>query len=264
LSSGSSQILDKSRVAASFLASSETYEEHAVVQKAVSLHLLSLLENLLPTTPKTFPEVLEIGCCTGFLTEKLVRRFSIETIFLNDLVSDFCLISASRIDSMATKAEILAGDIEGCLIPCNLNLVISSSTLQWMTDLPLLLERIFQALSPQGVCAFSIFGPGTMKEIAQLTGRCLEYRSMLDISGMVGGKFTILAAEQEQHVLYFPSVRGVLRHIKDTGVSGVSQKERWTNARLRQFEREYVQQFGSDAGLPVTYESIYVVAQKKL
>jgi len=263
LSSGSSQLLDKSRVAASFLASSETYEEHAVVQKAVSLHLLSLLENILPKGRRTFPGVLEIGCCTGFLTEELVSKFSIETIFLNDLVRDFCLVSASRIGGTVGKTEILAGDIEGCPLPDNLNLVISSSTLQWMTDLSLLIERIYQSLASQGFCAFSIFGPGTMKEIGQLTGRCLHYRSMADICGVVSEKFTILAADQEEHVLYFPTVRGVLRHIKATGVSGVSQRERWTNSRFRQFEQEYAQQFGSDAGLPVTYDTLYVVAQKK-
>jgi len=256
-------LLDKSRVAASFLASSETYEEHAVVQKTVSLHLLSLLENILPKGRQAFPGVLEIGCCTGFLTEKLVRKFSIDTIHLNDLVRDFCLVSASRIGAAVGKTEILAGDIEDCSLPDNLNLVISSSTLQWMTDLPLLIERLFQALAPQGFCAFSIFGPGTMKEIGQLTGRCLHYRSMADVCGIVSEKFVILAADQEEHALYFPSVRGVLRHIKATGVSGVNQRERWTSSRFRQFEQEYVRQFGSDAGLPVTYESIYVVAQKK-
>ncbi len=264
MSSGSSSILDKIRVAASFQASRATYEEHAVVQKAVSMHLLSLLENVLPKANRNFPAVLEIGCCTGFLSEELVRRFSVQAILLNDLVRDFCLLSASRVGSAVQKVEILDGDIESISLPEHLDLVISSSTLQWMEDLPLLIERIAQALAFQGICAFSIFGPGTMKEIGQLTGRSLCYRSEADICELVSRKFEILASDQEQHVLNFPSVRGVLRHIRATGVSGVGQKERWTHSRFRQFEQEYADEFCTDAGLPVTYDSIYIVAQKKL
>lgn len=264
MSTGQSSVLNKSRVAASFKASSATYEEHAVVQKDVSLRLLSLLDGVAQNLQKTFPVALEIGCCTGFLTAELVNRFCIQTIYLNDLVKDFCLLSAARIDSVVTNAEILDGDIEGVSLPNNLDLVISSATLQWMTDLCSLVKKVSLALEPGGLFVFSIFGPGTMKEIETLTGRCLNYQSAEDIYQSVGRYFDILKTHQEQHVLYFPTVRGVLRHIKATGVGGLGQKERWTHSRFRQFELAYVSQFGTDEGLPVTYDSIYLIAQKRL
>ena len=69
----------------------------------------------------------------------------------------------------------LIGDIEQLTLPQSLDAVISSSALQWMTDLPTLLHRIHDALKPNAYFGFSTFGPDNLTEIKQLTGQGLNY-----------------------------------------------------------------------------------------
>jgi malonyl-CoA O-methyltransferase len=69
----------------------------------------------------------------------------------------------------------LIGDIEQLNLPQSLDAVISSSALQWMTDLPALLQRIHDALKPNAYFGFSTFGSDNLTEIKQLTGQGLNY-----------------------------------------------------------------------------------------
>ena len=253
--------VDKTSVAESFRASSATYEENAVVQKIVSQQLLDMLMGL---EINSYRNALEIGCCTGFLTAALVEKITLETLYLNDLVKEFCLLTEKRVRDRVDNTVILPGDIEKVSFPENLHLVISSSTLQWVLDLAGLLQNLRKSLAFEGVCAFSMFGPGTMGEIGALTGRCLRYLGIDRIEAMVlGAGLEVVELYDESHTLYFPSVRSVLRHIRATGVGGLGQKERWTRSRLKEFEHEYVRQFGTPEGLPVTYNSTYLIARKK-
>ncbi len=61
----------------------ESYDEAAIVQNALAGRLVRALEELPDTA---FRRVLEIGCCTGVLTEMLCRERQVRTLFLNDLV----------------------------------------------------------------------------------------------------------------------------------------------------------------------------------
>jgi len=72
----------------------------------------------------------------------------------------------------------------------------------------------------------------------------------------------VISMHSESRCLFFPSVRAVLRHIRQTGVGGVD-RERWNLGQLKEFERRYVEQFSSDDGLPLTYISTFVIAEKK-
>lgn len=253
--------IDKKLVKDSFRASGPTYEDKAVVQKVISRRLVTFLGT---TCHSNFASVLEIGCCTGYLTEFLCHRFSVREVYINDLVEDFCIQTHDRLLNCACNlsAHQLPGDIESLRLPSQLDLVISSSTLQWMVDLKGLFERMAKSLNDDGYLAFSIFCPGTMKEINSITGRGLLYHDKEKLKGIVQENFSIELFTNDTHTLYFPSVRAILRHIQQTGVGGLG-RTKWTRSSLQEFEHEYRQRYESEKGLPITYCSNYVIAKRR-
>lgn len=251
--------LDKQFIAASFKASADTYDDNAIVQGEISRQLVNFLENF---DSINYRRVLEIGCCTGILTDLLVEGRGIGTIYLNDLVEEFCLSAGARILTRVGEVEHLPGDIEQCSLPDNLDLVFSSATFQWMADLPGLLQKIHGALVKDGYLVFSIFGPGTMVEIGELTGRSLHYHSPERLSEMLQENFHINSLLRETRQIFFPTVRDVLKHIRQTGVGGIDRSARLPG-RYKHFKSQYEARFASEKGLPVSYASTFVVARKK-
>lgn len=252
--------LDKDRIALSFLRGGDSYDRHAGVQHELGLRLLTMLENL---PQGSYHKVLEIGCCTGGLTEQLLDRIAVDRLYLNDLVPDFYDRVRSRLrNSPPCEVVPCFGDIESLPLPEPLDLVISSSTFQWLVDLPALLQNIAAALQPSGVLAFSLFGPGTLGEFTALTDVGLEYRPLDTLRAQLQPSFNIEMLESFEDQLMFKTPREVLRHLQATGVSGVGGL-RWTPQRLRHFEEQYSQRFGDPSGVPLTYVSFCVVASKK-
>jgi len=252
-------MLNKQLIAESFRASADTYDEHATVQKEISRQLISLLQGC---DRIDYSRVLEIGCCTGILTNLLVGKQKIETMYLNDIVPEFCTVTGERVAQWVDRVETLPGDIEKCGLPGNLGLVLSSATFQWIADLPALFNKIHRALQAEGYLIFSIFGPGTMEEISTLTGRSLPYKNREQLLAMLQDNFDIDILQEESRRIYFPNVRAVLRHIRQTGVGGI-RRTKWLPGRFKEFEQQYHSRFATEMGLPVTYVSTFVVAKKR-
>lgn len=253
------QHLDKQLVADSFKASADTYDDNAVVQKEMSLQLIKFLHDCNTLQSSV---VLEIGCCTGILSEMLVMAKEIERMYLNDIVPEFCSKTSERIKKYVDQVDCIPGDIETCILPAGLNLVISSATFQWISDLPALFKNIHNALCQEGYLVFSILGPGTMQEINSLTGRSLHYHCPERLTEMVEEHFNIITMHTKTRQIFFPNVRSVLQHIRRTGVGGLG-RTKWMPGKYKEFEKQYTHRFASEKGLPVTYASTFVVAKKR-
>ncbi len=253
------QHLDKHRIASCFEASAATYGKSAQVQKEISAQLIDFLGRY---EDIHFSNVLEIGCCTGILTELLCDTTRIDTLYLNDIVNKFCMETGRNTKDKVGCLKTLSGDIETLSLPENLDLVISSSTFQWIEDLARLLRNIHQSLKAGGYVAFSLFSPGTMAEIAEITGNSLYYHSNEALTQMVENGFDIVCNHTEKKCIYFTTVMGVLRHIQETGVGGIT-RQTWTKKKHREFENRYMTSYGSTKGIPVSYVSSFIIARKK-
>lgn len=257
--------LDKQRVARSFSRGRHTYDDNAVIQRRVSA---KLMEKLCGYEQVRSQRVLEIGCCTGTLTELLLAKYRVETLYLNDLVPSFHEDVRARLVKNGTRSlegtqlAPMFGDIEAIALPDALDLVISSATFQWLTDLEGLFARIAASLNSGGFLAFSIFGPGTLREFKELTGVGLHYSGVGSILDLLDDHFYIEEQETVQEQLFFGSPREVLRHLQATGVGGVGAYT-WTPGKLRKFEKAYYERHGSMSGVPLTYMSSHVIASKK-
>lgn len=246
--------INKALVAQRFAKAGHSYVEHAVVQKQISAQLFDYLKAYYP---HSLGSVLEIGCGSGNLTHLFQPHFQVEQLFLNDLYAD-----VEQYFPSIDKINWLIGDIEQLVLPQCLDAVISSSALQWMTDLPALLQRIHQALNPHGYFGFSTFGPDNLTEIKQLTGQGLTYidhdvlQQQLEQQG-----FEVLFIEQELQQVYFDHPKSVLQHLKATGVTATAKSHRWTKQSLQQFYADY-QQFRDEQGFCLTYHPVYVIARR--
>ena len=246
--------INKALVAQRFAKAGQSYVEHAVVQKQISAQLFKYLKVY---CPQNLASVLEIGCGSGNLTHLFHSYFQVDQLFLNDLYED--------VDQHFSTIENIAwliGDIEQLHLPQSLDAVISSSALQWMTDLPTLLHRIHDALKPNAYFGFSTFGSDNLTEIKQLTGQGLNYISLEFLKRQLEQQnFEVLFIEQEVKQIYFDHPKSVLQHLKATGVTATAKSHRWTKQSLQQFYSDY-QQFYGEQGFSLTYHPIYVIARR--
>ena len=252
--------LDKEKIARCFRRSLLTYDDTAVVQNELAGRLVQAIDTLPDTV---FRRVLEIGCCTGGLSEILCTEKQVQTLYLNDLVTDFETVVLERLAKFTAPQFLTCfGDIESLELPSDLSLVLSGATFQWLSDLPAFIKRLGRGLKSESYLAFSLFGPGTLREFSSLTSVNLHYFTNTEILSLLEQDFIIESFDTREDVLFFPSVREILHHIRATGVGGVSEYQ-WNKKTLRMFEEGYVAEFAAEKGLPVSYLSSCYVARKR-
>lgn len=251
---------DKSRIKQRFAHALASYEAAAQVQAVVADALLDELAACQPgLTPR---RVLEIGCASGVLTERIVARYPrLVELLACDLVEDCAACLASRSANWPLKPGFLAGDIEELALPGCFDLILSSSTLQWVHDLPALTAKLADHLEPGGLLAVSLYGPDNFLEIRALTGSGLSYPSLAELRALMARHFQILAIREDREELQFASPLDLLRHLRDTGVNALAPLG-WTRGKLARFCVEYQSLFGSAEGVRLTYHPLYLVARK--
>lgn len=247
--------INKALVAQRFAKAGQSYVEHAVIQKQISAQLFEYLKAY---CPQSLASVLEIGCGSGNLTHLFQSHFQVEQLFLNDLYDD-----VEQHFSSVDKINWLIGDIEQLELPSGLDAVISSSALQWMIDLPALLQRIHSALKPNAYFCFSSFGPDNLTEIKQLTGQGLNYVDLDTLQQQLEQQgFEVLLIQEQHKQRYFDHPKSVLQHLKATGVTATAKSHRWTKQSLQQFYSDF-EQFHDEQGFHLTYHPINVIARRE-
>ncbi|PKQ60334.1 malonyl-[acyl-carrier protein] O-methyltransferase BioC [Labilibaculum filiforme] len=249
------QNINKDKVQKGFVKSIETYRKHAIVQEAIASRLIN---ELLRQPKKHFPRVLEIGCGPAVLTEKFFQKFNADLYYANDIVKEY----ANILKSIHSDIQFLGGDIEAMELPQNMNLIISSSTFQWFNNLDEFLTKIHKALQVDGLLVFSTFGPDNFREIREVNGKGLNYLSFGKLERLLSEKFEILWSDKETITRFFSNPLGVLAHMKQTGVNGIPGKA-WTKTDLKNFNEDYQDLFGTDLGVPLTYQPLYFIAKPK-
>lgn len=120
----------------------------------------------------------------------------------------------------------LMGDISSVDIPYDLDAVVSSNCLQWVSDMPSLLSGLYSALKPGGRLCFSTFGFRHFIQLRTLGMAALDYFTLEDMSEVLSDTgFTVEKAEQETDEMLFPSASDMLRYFSLTGVNAVRSPE---------------------------------------
>lgn len=257
------KVIDKALVARCFAQARSTYEQEAAVQRQVAEKMMRLLSDAFKDYPnEALPKhLVEIGCGTGSFSRLLATRLQPATFLLNDLCPEMeeCLTDLCRQPSTCFHAA----DAEEFPLPEDTELIASCSTIQWLNHLPGFFTRCRNALSNHGWLAFSTFGRRNIYQIRELTGNGLDYTDLENLKRMLEPDFEVIHAEEEVCTLYFDSPLEVLKHLKQTGVTG-TEKKVWSRGRLQQFCENYSRLFSNEQGkVSLTYHPIYLLAKKK-
>ena len=132
------------------------YTQNGVIQKIIATQLVELIAQI----PCDVSSILDIGCGTGFLAQKLIEKgFSSEKILQVDANS-----VSLKIAQQFAKTE--AFDFNSPLkFTQKFDIITSSMSLQWAKDLPKTIENIKLLLNKNGIFIASIPMEGSLSEI---------------------------------------------------------------------------------------------------
>lgn len=241
------------RVQRSFRRGFATYDDNALVQKMIARGLTRRL--LRHADADSLGHVFEAGYGTGQLTRLLMQRLRISRLHLNDL--------AAAPLSFATDADYLPGNVETLTLPARLDLAISASMIQWISDPKALVHRLCEAVQPGGWLALSGFGPDHFPEL-QALGSQAAAPSLLSaeaLADLLPAGWHVYESGSRRRALWFASPQAVLRHLRETGVNGNARRP-WTRRDLDTFCQTYEHRFGRANRVPLTYQAVWLIARK--
>ena len=258
--------MDKQLIASRFAKARNTYSQAAKAQRQVAEKMLHLVSQAHPLPPQ---RVVEVGCGTGLYSQLLLQAFHPQALTLIDLCPEMepliheLLSHPTGGTAPLTHLHFIAGDAEELPLPAGADLITSCSTIQWFEQPARFLQRCADALRPGGLLALSTFGAANLREIRTLTGHGLHYPSLAEWQVMAPPTLEWQHLDEEEVTLWFPSPVEVLRHLKETGVTG-TEKQMWSRQRLARFTCSYQQQFSAASGqVPLTYHRLYLIGRKR-
>jgi len=191
----------------------DKYEENAHIQKVVAKELMNLV-------PKTkYNTIFEIGTGTGVLTKDIVKKIEYKNLIVNDKYFE----SEKYIKDLPS-IEFMGGDIEKLEIK-KMDLIISSSVFQWIEDKDKLFEKIARATD---TLVFSIYIKGNLMEVSDHFGISLKYLDMKELKALLIPYFKNVRGYEEEFKLSFDTPIDALKHLKNTGVTGIGH----TNTKM--------------------------------
>lgn len=247
--------VDKRHIQQRFCRALPHYDCSATAQKQIASRLLEMLCQ----HESNFHSVLEIGCGSGDLSEKLQYRLNASHWAFNDL----CDTQAQLAERLPRPFSFHQGDAETLDFPQYYDLIISSSAIQWFHAPKQFIHRCHPHLNAHGYFAFSTFTPENLFEIKQLTQIGLDYPSITQWQEWLSTDFEIIDIACEPITLTFDTPQAVLKHLKQTGVTATSQQS-WTKSKLQNFCKNYVKNYRLPSWqVHLTYTPLWVVARKR-
>jgi len=261
--------IDRQKVRDSFHRQATDYDGHAVVQGRVVQRIIDLLqaERVAPA------RLLDVGAGTGRLLGRLIDLYPEASAVGVDLALGMCRTAEANLPPQ--RVQLVNADAEslpfadGCF-----DLVLSTSTYQWLTSLDLAFAEARRVLAPGGLFCFALFGEKTLFELRSSYKVALNGGS--DRSHSFFSQADVLAAMQrtglaspkvssELEVELHPDVPELLRSLKRIGAGStapVAAKGLSERRVMLDMMEAYRNSYGGDDGMPATYEVIYGIARK--
>lgn len=255
--------MEKALIERRFSKAIKSYRNQAGAQMQIARTLIRHIKR--NRENPAFSRVLEVGCGSGALTREFLRSYTPEHLYLNDLCSEIASgeITEYMAPAPSTEVNYLIGDVERLALPQDLDIIISSSVLQWLESPLSFIIKSSKLLRKGGIMAFSLFGPQNLYEIATLTKVSLNYLPLEAFCGRLSADFELLEAKEEKITLLFDSPREVLLHLKGTGVNGVGDY-RWSKKSLHDFISAYWERYALPSGkVHLTYHPYYIILKKR-
>jgi len=247
----------KQRIRQCFGKAASSYSRAASVQRIVARNCAAFcLEG-------SYGNVLDIGSGVGFLHDELRKRIIYGKYVSLDLVRPMLMEQKGNgaLPVAADGEELPFAD--GCF-----DLLVSSSAMQWYSMPEKSIPRSFDLLKSGGKFAIAIFAHGTLRELADVSGRtgfgsvkklmsCSFYEDLFDkVSGIK------VDYASEEHEVFFPSVKHFLKKHKMTGAVASSDSMSWGKDKYRRFVEEYENLYRGESGIKASYRVFFAYGEK--
>lgn len=239
--------MSKSLINSRFSRHLEDYNKYADIQKTMADKLVKLCEK------KHYNRILELGCGTGFLTERLINTVHFDNYTAIDIVNE----CEPYIHKINKNIEFQNIDIEEFNTEIPYDLIISNAALQWVDDFEKTINLLIQNLTSDGELIFSTFGKENFREICFISGISLKYYTENELQKMFPDAQIY---PPEIYIKSFKTPVDVLKHLKLTGVNAI-EKKFWTKSDLKNFEQAYSNLCSARPTL--TYNPIYIKIRSK-
>lgn len=225
-------------ISARFAAAAETYDRHAGVQRDVADRVMKIIPS--DVSPA---DILDIGCGTGILTGRIVAAFPDAKLCALDIAPGMIEKASQRL-SAASRVEWITGSIEQLDPGRQFDLIVSNSSLHWITPVESAFICIRKLLRNNGILCFSIMLKDTFAELhtarmkiapnkpaARLPGK----DAVVDALHRAG--FSIISREQGIKRETYAYAEEFLRTIHEQGVTGGPVSRKTTPLTRKELQR---------------------------
>jgi malonyl-CoA O-methyltransferase len=259
----------KNIVRKAFASHADSYDSLAVVQKRVTDRFAELLSEDI-REPQV---ILDIGAGTGRLLESMNRIFPDAALVGLDLAFGMTDYARKRLKKSG-DVSLACGDAEQ--LPFrdeSFDLVVSTSTYQWIQPLEAAFAEVFRVLKPGSRFFFAMFGERTLFELREsyrsaisdsnspLPDRSHSFVSVKNVVDcLTAAGFSGVSAESEIEVEIHGEVKDLVRSLKGIGAgsaSGEAVKGLSGRKVIEGMVQNYKRNFCVRGGVPATYEVIY-------
>jgi biotin synthesis protein BioG len=270
-------VVDKSKVGVKFSSAENTYSDNAIVQRHVANKLYTKFlkewhqtsRNQTSTIDRESLSILELGYGDGMFTSLYAkellphcRHLTLCDIQANpQVLKQFDGLDGSHCEISTVAQDVEAADVAKEYLKENsYDLIFSSSMFQWLNSPAMMLMKCSKALKPGGIMAISLYGSGTLREISSQIGNGLKYPSVAWMrKAATEAKLLVNSIEHGEEILKFATPRDAVRHLKLTGVNGLSASV--SPAKLRSLLQQWPKDDEGRAAL--TFNPIYLILSKR-
>ncbi|HVN67371.1 MAG TPA: malonyl-ACP O-methyltransferase BioC [Candidatus Sulfotelmatobacter sp.] len=240
-------MLDKTKVRESFSRGARDYDKNAVLQKQLADELLAGVQALTPRT------ILDIGCGTGYLADRLAGKFPRADVFGIDTAVG--MIRTAEKKYRRPNLNFLVGDGEEINFNAGIfDLIVSNASFQWM-DAGKVFPEAARVSRPGGDFIFQTFGPGTLRELKAAGFRVNTFPSLAEIEALLRDKFGEVSLKSKIVPQLFRNAREIILHLYEIGAE-TAAKERARDFDIFKAFSEYKRRYGSAEGVAASYEVI--------
>jgi malonyl-CoA O-methyltransferase len=265
------QATERIRVQHSFHAHAQEYDRHACVQKRV----VGKLAHLVAAGGGAPGRVLDVGTGTGALVTALAPLLAGARFTGLDLAFGMCRTARDQ-----GVEAVISGDAEALPFRADsFDLVVSASVFQWLASPVTAFAEALRVLRPGGTLRFALFGEATLCELRTAYRRAYaslglgeeqrtrSFHSCAEVgTALAEAGFSAPEVWSEREVLAYPDVAALLRAVRGVGAGATAPpatrglaERRVMLTMMDLYSREY----GTQEGIPATYEVIYGVGTKR-
>jgi malonyl-CoA O-methyltransferase len=243
----------------SFNKAAKTYSSHDFLQRHVAQILLDKLSYI--KSKQKF--ILDVGCGTGFLANKLLAKHDVVAL---DAAIEMCYMSDIENVVCANAASLPF---------CNnaFDLVVSNLMMQWLgDDLMSFLQESKRVVSTEGFVLFSTLGPNTlyeMQEVMAEVSSAEHVNSQLDMH-IVGdlfiqAGFADVVMDRVMLTIEYKSFKHLLNDLRKTGANVIlsQEKVKLNKKKLSQISDIYQNKYSSNGKIIASYEVVFAKAWGK-